>query len=232
MVCIENRSSGCAYILFKTGSSKKVAIQHSYVCRMIIKAKIVFLYFLTLLITGRGRVHLDAQSSSCPCGAVARFGLSLTSWPFTPFPAPIPRGAPPAKHPACASCCVPELGCCYRVFCSSKGRSQPWDSIPAAETDPACGAAGPAQLLASSGRARRQHRLGPRPPCLACGLLEASECWCCLGRTIPDGARLSPSSPSSPSSRSSPGNATQGLRPLHLLRAPQAARSPRHAACH
>lgn len=44
-VSTENRSSGCACILFKTGSSKKVVIQHSYMCRMIIKAKIHIFIF-------------------------------------------------------------------------------------------------------------------------------------------------------------------------------------------
>lgn len=44
---------------------------------------------------------MDFPSSSCLCEAVARFGLLLTSRPFTPFPAPNLRGAPPAKQPAC-----------------------------------------------------------------------------------------------------------------------------------
>lgn len=44
---------------------------------------------------------MDFPSSSCLCGAVARLGLLLTSWPFTPFPAPNLRGASPAKQPAC-----------------------------------------------------------------------------------------------------------------------------------
>lgn len=101
MVCIENRSSGYACILFKTGSSKKVAIQHSYVCRMIIKAKIHIFVFSHIINYWQGEGALGRPEQQLPVRS------SRTIWPFVNFLAVYSLSSPnPARCSPCQASSV------------------------------------------------------------------------------------------------------------------------------